>query len=496
MQICFCEYSGRQDPCQHISNLPVDEPHDDVVIRVVSPARGVPYNARHPCGRQIATETAHPENIPIMRMHPRTFLRRGVATLSCLLLVTIATVRAGETWTSFRGPVDQGHSDATGLPLEWSETENVVWKTPIPGKAWSSPVVWNDRIWLTNASEDGTQLSVVCVDRESGKILIRKRLRVVAAPQYCHPFNSYASPSPVIEEGRVYVTFGSPFVGCLDSESGDVIWQRTDFVCNHFRGSGSSPFLYENLLILHFDGSDHQFVVAMDKKTGETIWKTKRTVDFQDIDPETGGPSREGDLRKAYSTPVIIEVDGRPLLISVASMACYAYDPGTGEEIWRVENQGSHSGSSRPILGHGLVFVTTGTGRELWAVRPDGQGCVTDTHVVWRYDRAVPHRSSPILVGDHIFLVDDNGVAACVDAKTGEEMWRKRVGGNFSASPIHAEGRIYFLDQEGKTTVIAASPDYEVLAVNELEDGFMGSPAVAGESLILRTKTSLYRIEE
>lgn len=465
-------------------------------FRVVSPARGNLYNAGHPCGRPIATETAHPENIPIMRMLPRTFLPHGVANLTCLLLVAMTTVHAGETWTSYRGPDDQGHSDAVGLPLEWSETENVVWKTPIPGKAWSSPVVWNDRIWLTNATEDGTQLSAVCVDRESGKILVRKRLRVVAAPQYCHPFNSYASPSPVIEEGRVYVTFGSPFVGCLDSETGDVIWKRTDFVCNHFRGAGSSPFLYKNLLILHFDGSDNQSVVALDKMTGETVWETKRTVDFQDIDPETGGPSREGDLRKAFSTPLIADVDGRPLLISVASMASYAYDPETGEEIWRVENQGSHSGSSRPILGHGLVYVTTGTGRELWAVRPDGHGCVTDTHVVWRYDRAVPHRCSPILVGDHIYLVDDNGVAACVDAKTGDEMWRKRLGGNFSASPICAEGRIYFLNQDGKTTVVAASPDYKVLAVNKLEDGFMASPAVAGKSLFLRTKTALYRIEK
>ncbi len=414
-----------------------------------------------------------------------------------LFLFAANLSQAGDVWTSFRGPGNLGHSDAVGLPLEWSETSNVVWKTAIPGKAWSSPVVWKDRIWLTNATEDGTQLSVVCVDRETGKILLRKRLRSLAAPQYCHPFNSYASPSPVIEQGRVYITFGSPFLGCLDAESGDVIWERTDFVCNHFRGAGSSPFLYKNLLIQHFDGSDHQFVVALDKKTGETVWETKRTVDFDDHDPETGGPKREGDLRKAYSTPVIAEVDGRPLLISVASMACYAYDPETGEEIWRVENQKtSHSGSSRPILGHGLAFVTTGTGRELWAVRPDGQGCVTDSHVVWRYDRAVPHRSSPILVGDHIFLIDDNGVAACVEAKTGEEVWRKRVGGNFSASPIFAAGRIYFLDQEGKATVIAASPEYDVLAVNELEGGFMGSPAVTGKSLILRTKTALYRIEE
>jgi outer membrane protein assembly factor BamB len=406
------------------------------------------------------------------------------------------SVCAGDVWPSYRGPAEQGHSDAVGLPLKWSETENIVWKTPISGKAWSSPVVWNDRIWLTDASEDGTQLFALCVDRESGEILIRKRLRILAAPQYCHPFNSYASPSPVIEEGRVYVTFGSPYIGCLDSESGDVVWQRTDFVCNHFRGAGSSPFLYKNLLIQHYDGSDRQYVVALDKKTGETIWQTERTVDFQDIDPETGGPGREGDLRKAFSTSVIAEVGGKPILISLGSMALYAYEPETGKEIWRVEKPGCHSGSGRPVLGHGLVFVPMGTCRELWAVRPDGRGCVTDSHVVWKHTRAVPHRSSPILVGDHIFMVDDNGVAACVAAGTGKELWCKRLGGNFSASPICAEGRIYFCDESGKATVIAASPEYEILAVNELQDGFMASPAVTGKSLIVRTKTALYRIEE
>ncbi len=413
-----------------------------------------------------------------------------------LLVAMSLSVCAGDVWPSYRGPADQGHSDAVGLPLEWSESENVVWKTAVSGKAWSSPVVWKNRIWLTDAAEDGTQLVALCVDRESGKILIRKVLRTLAAPQYCHPFNSYGSPSPVLEDGRVYVTFGSPFIGCLDSESGDVVWQRTDFVCNHFRGPGSSPFLYKDLLIQHYDGSDRQYVVALDKRTGETVWQTERTVDFGDTDPETGGPTRDGDFRKAFSTPVIAEVDGRPVLISLGSMALYAYEPETGKEIWRVEKPGCHSGSSRPVLGHGLVFVPMGTGRELWAVRPDGQGCVTDTHVVWKYDRAVPHRSSPILIGDHIYMVDDNGVAACVVAKTGEEIWRKRLGGNFSASPIHAEGRIYFCDETGKATVIAASPQYEVLAVNQLADGFMASPAVVDGSLILRTKTAVYRIDK
>jgi len=402
---------------------------------------------------------------------------------------------AGENWTSYRGPTDQGCCESGDLPVRWSERENVAWKTPLPGKAWSSPVIWSDRIWLTTASEDGTQLTAICVAKSSGKILHEKHLRFVAAPQYCHPFNSYASPSPVIEEGRVYVSFGAPCTACLNSSTGEVLWQRTDFVCNHFRGAGSSPMIYKDLLILHFDGSDRQYVVAMDKLTGKTAWKTDRSVDFQDLEAGTNAPSREGDFRKAFSTPVIADVEGKPLLVSLGSMALYGYDPLTGAERWRAEAIGSHSGACRPALGHGLVFSPMGSGLELWAVRPDGRGVVTDTHVVWRRKGNVPRRPSVLLVDDLLFLVDDGGVASCLEAKTGHEVWKERPGGNYSASPIYCGGKVYFFDQDGKATVIKASRRYEVIAVNRLEDGFMASPAVSGHALFLRTKSALYRIE-
>jgi outer membrane protein assembly factor BamB len=402
---------------------------------------------------------------------------------------------AVENWTSYRGPTDQGDCGSADLPVRWSEAENVAWKTPLPGKAWSSPVIWGDRVWLTTATEDGTQLSAICVAKSSGKILHNKPLRYVAAPQYCHPFNSYASPSPVIEEGRVYVSFGAPYTACLDSSTGAVIWQRTDFVCNHFRGPGSSPLLYKNLLILHFDGSDRQYVVAMDKQTGATVWKTDRSVDFHDLEAATGKPNREGDLRKAFSTPMIADVAGKPLLISLGSMALYAYDPLTGAERWRAEAVGSHSGACRPVLGHGLVFSPMGSGLELWAVRPDGQGVVTDTHVLWKHKRGVSRRPSLLLVDDLLFMVDDGGIATCIEAKTGAQVWKERLGGNYSASPIYGGGKVYFFDQEGKATVIKASREYQVIAVNRLADGFMASPAVSGTALFLRTKSALYRIE-
>jgi len=357
-------------------------------------------------------------------------------------------------------------------------------------------VIWGDRIIVTNAPEDGSSLSVVCLDKNSGKILYNKRLHTVPLPQYCHPFNSYASPSPVIEAGRVYVSFGSPYNACLDPETGDVIWQRTDFVCNHFRGPGSSPLLYKGLLYLNFDGSDEQYVVALDKQTGETVWRTDRTVEFDDLDEDTGKPERDGDWRKAYSTPVIAHVDGRDVLISLGSMALYAYEPKTGKELWRVEFIGSHSGACRPVIQHGLIYAPIGAGGELWAIRPGGTGVVTDTHVAWKRERAVPRRPSVLVIGDLMFMVDDSGVAACADAHTGEEVWRKRLGGNFSASPIHADGRIYYFDEDGQATVVKASREFESLAVNELKNGFMASPAVSGDALYLRTRTHMYRIED
>lgn len=416
----------------------------------------------------------------------------------CLLCCTGITdpISAAESWPDFRGPTHQGHADDARLPVTWSEDEHIVWKTPVDGKAWSSPVILDDRIFLTNAPPEGSRLSIVCLDVHSGSVMYDKRLHSVALPQYCHPFNSYASCSPVVEDGRVYVSFGSPYNACLDSETGDMIWQRTDFVCNHFRGPGSSPCLYKDTLILHFDGSDEQYVVALKKDTGETVWRTDRTVDFDDLDPKTGKPDREGDWRKAYSTPIIAEVDGQPILVSLGSMALYAYDPDDGRELWRVEFQGSHSGACRPVIADGLICAPTGSGAELWAVRPDGRGVVTDTHVVWKNDEAVPRRSSIVLVDGLLFMVTDLGVAACIEAQTGNRVWRERVGGNFSASLIHADGRIYFFDQEGKATVIRASRDYEVLAVNQLDEGCMASPAVYGNALIVRTPSHLYRIEQ
>ena len=404
---------------------------------------------------------------------------------------------AVENWDQFRGPGEHGQVEAKGIATEWAEEKNVAWKTPLEGKAWSSPVIWGDRIWVTNANAEGTELSVICVNKANGNVLYDKLLWKVEKPQFCHAFNSYASPTPVLEDGLVYLTFGSPYTACLKAENGEVVWKRTDFICDHFRGAGSSPILHGNSLILNFDGADHQFVVALDKKSGKTIWKTPRSVDYRDLDAN-GKPKRGGDMRKAYGTPLVVKgPDGRDILISAGAMALYGYDPGTGRELWRVETIGTHSTSCRPVAGHGLVYATMGFSKGiLLAVRPDGKGHVTKSHVAWQYNKAAPKKPSVLLNGDLLFMIDDGGVAACLDAKTGEEIWKERIGGNFSASPILVDGRIYLFDESGKGTVIAAEKTFKVISTNEVESGCMGSPAISGDLLIVRTKKALYGIRE
>lgn len=425
-------------------------------------------------------------------------LRRLALSLACALTAIGAPV-AGNHWNQFRGPTGQGLSEAKGVPLKWSETEHVKWKTPIHGKAWSSPVIWGSQVWMTTATEDGRELFAVCVDRESGKMLHDQRLFTIAAPQYADRFNSYGSPTPVIEEGRAYLTFGSPGTACLDTKTFKVLWQRTDLVCNHFRGAGSSPTIWRNLLIMHFDGADVQYIIALDKHTGATVWKTDRSIDFQDLTPE-GKPNRDGDFRKGFSSPLVIEHEGKTYLISSASKATYCYDPATGKELWRVEDRKYHSGTVRPVFGHGLIFAATGLGKgEMWAIRPGGSGVVTDTHVVWKVAKGAPNRPSPLLVGEWLFMLNqDGGVVTCLEAKTGNVIWSERLPGlgNYSASPVYADGRLYFCNENGQTTVIEAGATFKVLAENLLADGFMASPAVAGKALYLRSKTALYRIEE
>lgn len=439
----------------------------------------------------------------------RRAILRSAARLTWAGAAFVAgAVWAGETWPQFRGPLGNGVSDARGLPLRFSETNGVKWKTAIHGRGWSSPVIWSNQVWLTTATRDGRELSVLCLDRETGAILRDEVIFEVEAPQYCHPFNSYASPTPAIEAGRLYVTFGSPGTACLDTTTGKKLWERRDFVCNHFRGAASSLVVHEDLLLMHFDGSDRQYVVALDKHTGRTVWQTERSVDYRDLGGD-GLPQAEGDFRKAFATPHVVNLNGRDVWISQGSKATYGYDVLTGRELWRVEELTSYSASTRPVAGGGLIFLPTGWARGqiiaieagtnsavLEVASPNAEKGTNGLRLVWDTQRNVPKKPSLLLADGLLYAIEDNtGVASCLEAATGEEVWRERLGGNYSASPLHADGRLYWFAEDGKVTVLAAGRQFQPLATNQLGDGFMASPAVAGRSLFLRSRSHLYRME-
>jgi len=424
-------------------------------------------------------------------------------------VVVTSSVAARADWPEFRGPTGDGHvaasdgSPASSLPLEWSESKNIRWKTAIPYRGWSTPVVMDGQVWLTTATEDGHDFYAICVDAETGKLLYNEHLFHCDKPEPLgNSVNCYASPSPAIEPGRVYVHFGSYGTACLDTRTGQALWERDDLPCRHYRGPSSSVVLFENLAILTFDGADLQYVTALDKSTGETVWKTDRDVEWNDQNP-TGQYARyanfakDGDFRKAHSTPLIVDDGGQPQLVSGGAKATFGYDPRTGRELWRVHYD-DWSVAPRPLYANGVAYIVTGLMHpELWAVRTDGSGDVTDTDgILWRLKRGVAKTASPLLVDGLIYMVNDDGVASCIEARTGDAVWRTRLGGRYASSPCYAAGRIYFFNQDGETTVIQPSRKFERLAINTLDDGFMASPAVAGGAFFLRTKSHLYRIEQ
>lgn len=392
---------------------------------------------------------------------------------------------AGTPWPEFRGPSGDGVSQESGLPLTWSETEGVVWKTPVAGKAWASPVIWDELVWLANATEDGKRLSAVAVDRVTGRVVHDITVFEKPEPQFCHPFNSYASPTPVIEAGRIYLHYGSAGTACLDTATGKLLWSRTDLPCDHFRGPGASPILHGDLLIVAFDGFDLQYVVALDKHTGKTVWKTDRDIDYGTTD---------GDAKKAYPTGTVIRWQGLEQVVLPSAGATIAYDPATGRELWRVRSGGMNA-SARPLFAQGLVFANTASGgMQMVAIRPDGTGDVSGTHLAWKSAQGAASRSSQLLLDDGIFIVANAGTASVLDVQTGMAVWQKRLEGEFSASPIRGPGRIYAANQDGKTFVIDAAAPHEILATNVLDDGCMASPAVYEGAIYLRTKTHLYKL--
>jgi outer membrane protein assembly factor BamB len=402
-------------------------------------------------------------------------------SFTVFLSALTAFLAYAEDWPQFRGPTGQGHSAETGLPLQWSENKNIVWKTPVPGLGWSSPVVSGGLVWLTTAfeREDPVSLRVLAFDVKTGHETLNVELFKVPVDPLLNPKNSYATPTPIIEGDRVYVHFGMDGTAALTT-AGDVIW-KTRLSYQALHGQGGSPVLYRDLLIISCDGDEDAFVVALDKRTGEIRWKTARRR-----------PSAQ-----AYSTPLVIHVGDQDEVVSTGGYGAAAYEPLSGKELWYVRYPDGYSNVPRPVYGHGLVYLATGLQHpSLLAVRPDGSGDVTGTHIAWRLDRGVPVTSSPLLVGDELYMVSDIGIATCMDAESGKIHWQQRLDENHSASPVFADGRIYFLSEQGVTNVLAPGNKFRKLATNSLDGLTLASPAISNGSIYLRSSTHLYRITD
>ena len=427
--------------------------------------------------------------------------------LTCLFLCSVSVSPLRADWNQWRGPDGQGHAKAA-LPVKWSEEENITWKTALPGKGWSSPVIEGDQVWMTAAHETlaspeetaerlksntGSQplvvlsmvrLHAVCVDKNTGKLLHDFEILRKENPQWSHKLNSYASPTPVVEDGKLYCHFGSYGTACVDTKKAKVLWRNQDLVVQHENGPGSTPILWGDCLIFHMDGSDQQYVVALEKDTGKVAWKTDRT----------GEMNSNPQLQKSYGTPLVLDVGGKPVLFSPGADWLYAYHPGDGKELWKL-NYGKLGFSivPRPVAGHGMLYMSTSFMRpQLLAINYQG----TSPEIAWKSERSVSNQPSPILVGNEIYYISDSGgIVSCLDAKTGDVHWRERIGGNYSASPLHSNGKIYFHSREGVTSVIEAGKEFKVVRKNRLEGSHMASAAVDGNALLLRTDKALYRVE-
>ena len=457
------------------------------------------------------------------RRPPHAFPPAGVWLVRVALAFVLAVVSGSarraaraEDWPRFRGPTGQGSSADPNPPLKWSATENVAWKTEVPGEGWSSPIVWGDRVFLTAATDGGTSCHVICFARDTGKVLwdveVMKQETLRKEGK-----NSWATPTPATDGRRVYAWFGGG-VAALTFD-GKVAWTNTDFPFYSRHGLAASPCLYKDLLILNHDGSnkvpsaggrpppeeylgwqkpwDKSFVVALDTNTGKTRWKAMRGL----------------MTRISHVTPLVIDVDGRPQLVSPAGDYVEAFDPDNGERLWWVRNEGETPVPSL-VYGDGLLFTASGwptnttVGAQLTirAIRPGKageRGDLTATHIAWESRKNVPTQPSFLFVGtgepaDHLLVwaKESTRVATCVEPKTGKQVWQERLPGTgeISASPTYAAGKIYFVTEDGRTTVIDASREYKIVAENEIGERCQASPAFSNGQIFLRTDKHLFCI--
>lgn len=405
-------------------------------------------------------------------------------------MVASTDIAPAEDWPQFRGPDAQGHSAETNLPIEWSATENVRWKRSVPGTGWSSPSLAQGRLYLTSAvpqdagssSTAGISLDALCYDARTGELLWQTPVfSQAASAAKIHSKNSHASPTPVVDGDRIYVHFGHQGIACLNTQ-GEVVWKNSDVTYNPVHGNGGSPALVDGLLIYSCDGAKDPFVVAIDAQTGKVKWKYQRPND----------PPR----KFAFCTPLVIEVAGKQQVVIPGAGIVNALDPQTGAEIWSVTHNG-YSVIPRPVFGHGLVYFSSSFDSPVvMAVRPDGHGDVTETHVAWVAKKGAPHTPSLLLVGDELYMLADKGVLTCLDAKTAKQHWQERIGGNYSSSPIYADGNIYVQSETGQGQVFKAGKTFEKLAENGFDERSLASYAIGDGAIFIRTAENLYRVEK
>lgn len=421
--------------------------------------------------------------------------------LFLLLIVPCSMAEDRISWPVRSGPTLDGHVaaiDAKGMVSSFDEKsgKGIAWKVAVPDFGHSAPIIGHGKIWLTSAKEDGTEQFVICIDEATGKTLHYNRVFKNEDPEPLgNNINTYASPSCALTEDAVYVHFGSYGTARLDPTTAEIIWQRRDIECRHFRGPGSSPILFDNHLILTFDGIDAQFLTALNCETGKTVWVTERTTDYGDLDKD-GKPKRDGDLRKAYSTPSLVEVAGRTQVVSVGSRAAFGYDALTGKEIWGIRHS-NFNAAAPAVYFQDLAILNTGSRQahlKAITLNKTTQGDVTDSHMAWERPKGNSRLAAPLLIDGRVYMITDAGVCICVDAATGKEIWKGRIGGTHVASPITANGLIYFASEEGEVTVIKAGDQFEVVSRNALKEGQRASLAAANGRLYLRTFGHLYAI--
>jgi outer membrane protein assembly factor BamB len=426
-----------------------------------------------------------------MKKAPEPKFIIGIVILT--ILISCKSNAQTENWTHFRGSNLNGISDATNLPIIWNDSTNIAWKTSVHGKGWSSPVVFGNQIWLTTAEEDGSAMFAICIDKNTGNTIFNVELLRPDSVFSKHAVNTFATPTPCIEEGFVYIHFGTYGTFCLNTSDASLVWKRTDLNCNHVQGPGSSPIIYKNMLILHLEGNDVQYITALDKKTGKTIWKTNRPKECYDRLEPIG--------KKAYITPIVIRLKGKDVLISNGSAVCIAYDIETGKEIWRIV-QGVDSTISSPVYENGTLFFYTSfvsppneeKYTELFAVNPDGEGDISKTHILWRIKSPILQLLTPVVKDGLVYTVDTRGNMMCINAETGEKIWSEKRKGNFHSSPIYADGKIYFSSHHGITTLVKEGRVLEIEAENKLDGEIWATPAVLDKSIIMRTSKYLYMI--